>query len=73
MLLWVGTLTNGGLLVFFLRHLTGKHDLDIYVFAGVVLFALLFTGISRKILGEVRIKPIHGRNDGAGGSAPRNL
>ena len=57
-LLWLGTLANGGLLLFFLWHLTGKHDLEIYVFAGIVAFAILFTWGSRKILGPVTIDPV---------------
>lgn len=66
-LLWLGTLTNGGLLVFFLWHLSGKHDLEIFVFAGVVLFALLFTAISRRFLGDVEIQPAGKQTEGHGG------
>lgn len=57
LLLWLGTLSNGGLLLFFLWHLTGQNELEIYVFAGVVLFALVFTWMSRKVLGDVTIEP----------------
>ena len=56
-LLWLGTIANGALLAFFLWHLKGKHDVELYVFAAVVVFAFAFTGISRKLLGDVQIDP----------------
>ncbi|WP_144097592.1 APC family permease [Croceicoccus sediminis] len=55
-LLWLGALLNGGLLAFFLWHLSGKNDLELYIFAGVILFAVVFTGINRKFLGKVSIE-----------------
>nr|WP_321361712.1 APC family permease [uncultured Hyphomonas sp.] len=60
-LLWLGTLANGGLLLFFLWHLAGKQVLEVYIFAGFILFALIFTGTYRKLLGKVAIE------DGSGG------
>tara|TARA_Y100000815_G_scaffold221855_1_gene208244 strand:+ start:309 stop:1655 length:1347 start_codon:yes stop_codon:yes gene_type:complete len=67
-LLWLATLANGALLAFFLWHLIGKHDLEIYVFAGIVVFALLFTGISRTLLGDVEIEPAGDDPGQAGGT-----
>lgn len=51
-LLWLAVLANGGLLAFFLWHLTGPMDLELYVFAGVVVFAVVFTAVSRAMSGH---------------------
>ncbi|MAC11219.1 MAG: hypothetical protein CMN74_03120 [Sphingorhabdus sp.] len=50
-LLWLGALANGGLLLFFLWHLAGKHDTEIIVLVGTVLFAAAFIAASRSFLG----------------------
>lgn len=50
LVLWLAAIGNGGLLAFFLYHLTGKHMLEIWVFAGVVVFAALFEWINCRLL-----------------------
>ncbi|QZD96146.1 APC family permease [Qipengyuania gelatinilytica] len=57
-LLGLATLANGALLLFFLWHLKGQDMTEIYVFAGVIAFAVLFTGISRAVLGVPEIEPV---------------
>ena len=58
LLLGLATLANGALLLFFLWHLMGQDMTEIYVFAGVVAFAVVFVGISRRILGAPDIEPV---------------
>ena len=42
--------SNGGLLLFFAYHLIGAHNLELYVFAGVVIFAIVFCAASQKLV-----------------------
>ncbi|MEX1661796.1 APC family permease [Thioclava sp. 15-R06ZXC-3] len=51
-LLWLAVIGNGGLGLFFIYHLFGGHDLELLVFAGVVLFALVFEVINTRIFGS---------------------
>lgn len=48
-LLWLATLANGSILAFFIYHLIGRKDLELYVFAGVVIFAVVFCAISARL------------------------
>jgi hypothetical protein len=45
-------IANGGLLLFFIYHLIGAHNLELYVFAGVVLFAVVFCAASEKLVSQ---------------------
>lgn len=47
-LLWLATLANGGLMLFFAYHLVGAHNLELYVFAGVLVFAVVFCAASAR-------------------------
>ena len=50
-ILWLAVIGNGGLLAFFIYHLLGGHNLELWVFAGVVAFAIVFQLINARIYG----------------------
>ena len=49
-LLWFAAVLNAGVMVFFAYHLIGDNTLELYVFAGVVAFALIFCAISKAVI-----------------------
>ncbi len=49
-LLGLAALVNGGVLAFFIYHLAGRQDLELYVFAGVVVFAIIFCAASARLI-----------------------
>ena len=51
-ILWLAVVGNGGLLAFFIYHLLGGHNLELWVFAGVVAFAIIFQLINARIYGR---------------------
>lgn len=54
-LLWLAVIFNGGLLAFFLWHLARSQGVELYVFAGTIAFAVLFTMLSRFLLGRQQV------------------
>ncbi len=50
LLIWLSVLSNGGLMVFFIFHLSGKNGPELLIFAGVIAFAFVFELISTRIL-----------------------
>ena len=49
-LLWLAAILNAGVMVFFAYHLIGDNTLELYVFAGLVAFSLVFCTISKAVI-----------------------
>lgn len=49
-LLWAGAILNAGVMLFFSYHLIGRGTVELYVFGGVIVFAVLFCAISKAML-----------------------
>lgn len=60
LLLWLATLANGGIMAFFIYHLLGRQDLELYVFAGVVVFAIIFCALSARLISQDEAPPMVG-------------